>query len=312
MKKTIEFPLKAKVKTKAKPGHREHPNREGDREKKKERERASRRRFSPEFLVFLATTAVITLVVSLLLSPLAAITEIQVEGNNVLSDEKIIVQAGQPVGQNVFLYRTRQAASTLELDPYIDKAKISRQPFHRILIQIMERAPVGILVDGNAYLHFSSNGMVMDVSESLQTTKLPIITGLSLESVPAPGDMIRDETFHEALVIANACSPELLMEIQEINVSNPANILAYTGQGIEVRIGCADESISRRMQSLDDIYQQVVLSGRLPAPVDYIDIRYEGAPSIKMIGYEAPIAELEGLEAIEIPVEYQRPVEEPQ
>lgn len=267
---------------------------------KTERDRR-RRRFTPEFLVFLGTTLLVTLAVSLLLSPLAQIEEVTIEGNQILSDEKILAQAQDPIGQNVFLYSTRQGAQSLELDPYVDRAKVSRRPLHGLLIQVQERAPVGILVDGDAYLHFASDGMLMDVSESLQTTKLPIITGLSLESIPAPGEKIEDQAFYQALEVANACSPDFLREVQEINVSKPNDILAYTSHGIEIRVGRADETIKDRIQSLEDIFTQIVLPGALPAPVDYIDIRYQGSPSIKMIGYDAPIVELNNLESIDVP-----------
>lgn len=274
-------------------------------EEGRDRGRTTRRRLSPEFLVFLATCLVVTILVSLLFSPLVLIDVVRIEGNQALSDEKILAQAGNPQGQNLFLYKAGQGEEALELDPYIDKAKISRQPLHGLLIQVQERAPMGILLDGKAYLHFAADGMLMDVSDSLQTTHLPIITGLSLESVPAPGEIIKDPTFHQALQITNACPPDLLVDLQEINISNPKQILAYSSQGIEIRLGQVDDTIKERLYSLQDILVQLVLLGDLPGPVDYIDIRYPGAPSIKMVGYEGPVAELNNLEAIQVPKEYQ-------
>ena len=55
--------------------------------------------------------------------------------------------------------------------------------------------------------------------------------------------------------------------IQEINIKDRNNILAYTSQGIEIRIGGVD-NIDARMANLNDIMDQVILSGIIDEPIE--------------------------------------------
>lgn len=257
--------------------------------RKQERRARERRALQPTFILFLVVTLIVTAVVGVLTSPICAIREVEIEGAAELKEEKILQEAGQPVGQNLFLYRSGQAEESLKMNPYVKDASISRKPFNAIVIHLDERRPVGILVDQEVFMRFSADGMLMDSSDTLQATNLPIITGLSLTSIPAPGGFIEDALFHEALQIVNACPPDLIKLIQEINIAQPNNILAYTSKGIEVRVGNSQE-IEKRMQMLADVLEQIVLTNALTEPVEYIDIRYMGSPSIKLKGKGTPVA----------------------
>ena len=62
------------------------------------------------------------------------------------------------------------------------------------------------------------------------------------------------------------------------------NILAYTSQGLEIRIGSVD-NIEVRMATLNDIINQVILSGIIEEPIEAIDIRYEKSPVVVLEGY---------------------------
>ena len=73
--------------------------------------------------------------------------------------------------------------------------------------------------------------------------------------------------------------------IQEINIKDRNNILAYTSQGIEIRIGGVD-NIDARMANLNDIMDQVILSGIIDEPIEAIDIRYEKSPVVVLEGYD--------------------------
>lgn len=260
---------------------------ERKRQRRQERKARERRELQPTFILFLVVTVIVATIVGILTSPLCNIRTVDIQGASELTEEKILEEAGHPIGQNLFLFRSGQAKNNLKLNPYIKEVQISRKPFHGLLIAVDERRPVGILVDQEVFMRFSADGMLMDSSETLQATNLPIITGLSLTSIPAPGGYIEDAVFHEALQIVNACPPDLLKSIQEINIAQPNYILAYTSKGIEVRVGNSQE-IEKRMQMLADVLEQIVLTNALTDPVEYIDIRYMGSPSIKLKGQDAP------------------------
>lgn len=245
------------------------------------------RRFSSSFFLTLALTLVVTALVSLALSPLMNIETVEVSGNKVVSTEKILKMAKNPVGINTFVFNKQDAIQSIEAHPYVESVKIKRELPNALYIKIKERRPVGVLVNKGVYLQFSDGGLLLNNTNTLSSFNLPIITGMSLQSVPQPGGAIKDPTFKQALAIVNAMSDDLLKSIQEVNIAEPENILAYTYNGIEIRIGDA-KNIKARMAVLDDIMDQVVLTKTVKGDIDYIDIRYLKAPVLKMKGGAAP------------------------
>lgn len=241
------------------------------------------RRFSASFFLTIALTILVMIIVSFALSPLMNIETVHVSGNHAVSTDKVLQMARNPVGTNIFVFSKKDAVQSVEAHPYIETVDIKRELPHTLYIQVKERRPVGILVNKGVYLQFSDGGLLLNSTNNLSTFNLPIITGMSLESVPQPGGAIKDPTFKQALSIVNAMSDDLLKIIQEVNISKPNNILAYTSNGIEIRIGDATE-IETRMKALDDIMAQVVLTKTVEGDIAYIDIRYKRAPVLKMKG----------------------------
>jgi cell division protein FtsQ len=221
-----------------------------------------------------------------LLSSLMAIDQVQVNGLKTLNESQVLKMAGQPEGKNVFLYRAGNARKELALYPYVKSVEIHRHLPHSLEITIEEREPAGLLLDNGNYLQFSKDGILLDNSSSLSGRPLPIITGFSMADIPAPGEKFKDDDrFQDALTVINACTDDLLTMLQEINIEDRQNILAYTSQGIEVRIGSID-NINARMAALNDIMDQVILSGAVEEPIKAIDIRYEKSPVIVLDGYD--------------------------
>ena len=104
-----------------------------------------------------------------------------------------------------------------------------------------------MLLNNGSYLQFSKDGVLLDNTKSLTNQSLPLITGFSMDEVPSPGEAFKDNArFSDILKVVNACSDDLLSMIQEINIKDRNDILAYTSQGIEIRIGGVD-NIDARM-----------------------------------------------------------------
>lgn len=236
-------------------------------------------------VLFVAIVLVVATVV-VLLGPIMTINEVQVNDLNNMTEAQVEEIAGHPVGQNLFRYDASQAEEELRYYPYVQDVKISRHWPHWLEIHITERKPVGVLLNNGNYLQFSADGVLLDNTASLTDQNLPLITGFSMTEVPSPGEAFQDnERFSDALKIVNACSDDLLGMIQEINIKDRNNILAYTSQGLEIRIGNVD-NIKDRMAILNDIMNQVILSDIVEEPIEAIDIRYEKSPVIVLEGYD--------------------------
>lgn len=238
------------------------------------------------FKVVLVCIVLVVATVVVLLGPLMKIDAVQVNDLENMTAAQVEEIAGNPIGQNLFFYRTSKAEEELRYYPYVQDVTITRHFPHWIEINVTEREPAGILLNNGSYLQFSKDGVLLDNAKTLTNHSLPLITGFSMDEVPSPGGTFKDnERFSDILKIVNACPDDLLTMIQEINIKDRNNILAYTSQGIEVRIGSVD-NIEARMAILNDIMNQVILSNLIEDPIEAIDIRYEKSPVVVLEGYD--------------------------
>lgn len=251
-----------------------------------------KRRFSREFILTLVLSLVFTVIVAIALSPLMNIDAVTITGNRAISDQHVTRLAGRPVGTNLFLYKKSDAVRALESHPYVKEVTIHRHLPHSLSISIKERRAVGVLVNRGIFLQFSTDGLLLNSTPTLENTSIPIITGISLASVPQPGGKIKNDAFEQALSVINAMPKELLGNIQEINVAKTDNILAYTSNGIEVRIGNT-RKIDGRMSALNDIMNQIIFSNSIQGQVEYIDMRYSKSPILKLKGKDAADIDLD-------------------
>lgn len=286
----IEFNIKRPARTKAEtvntPRKETSEAQEAPKIKKKKKTKQKRENpYSPQFMALLAGIVVAVATVVVLLGPVMAIDQVEVNDLQYISDKKVVEMAGNPVGENLFRYRASKAEDALRQYPYIKDVEIHRHFPHRLVINVTEREPAGVLMNNGNYLQFTKDGILLDNTKSLSNQNLPLITGFKMEEVPSPGEAFKDNVrFNDILRIVNACDDDLLRMLQEINIKDRNNILAYTSQGIEIRIGSV-ENIEVRMATLNDIINQVILSGIIEEPIEAIDIRYEKSPVVVLEGY---------------------------
>lgn len=271
---------------------------------KEDRAGGRKRQLSAEFQLTIILSVIFTIIVSLALSPLMNIDAVAIAGNQVVSNKHVDQLANHPQGQNLFLYKKGEAIRSLESHPYIKEASIHRQLPHRLSIEVKERRAVGVLVNRGIFLQFSADGLLLNSTPTLENTTIPIITGISLKAVPQPGGKIKNEAFEQALAVVNAMPKDLLAGIQEINIAEKDNILAYTSNGIEVRIGSI-KKIESRMSALNDIMKQVILSNAVQGKVEYIDMRYSKSPILKLKGQDSSAISLD-MEGAGMPISAER------
>ena len=271
-------------KNKKTPSQQTKPDKKAKAKKtKKQKKQASV--YPPQFIALLVGIVVAVAAIVVLLGPLMKIDKVDINELKYLSDDKVLEMTSNPIGQNLFRFNISKAENELLAYPYVDDVRISRHFPHRLEISITERQPAGVLLNNSNYLQFSKDGILLDNTKSLSNLSLPLITGFKMEDVPAPGEAFKDnERFEDILRIINACDDDLLRMLQEINIKDRNNILAYTSQGLEIRIGSVD-NIETRMATLNDIINQVILSDIIEDPIEAIDIRYEKSPVVVLEGY---------------------------
>ena len=213
--------------------------------------------------------------------PIFNVSSIVVEGNTSVDSQKIIELSEIKEGDNLFQVSKKDSEEMIALYPYIESVHIRKKLPNKIVIDVVERQAVGVVVTSDGYIQVSQEAIMLTIQPNLGNYNLPVISGIDLTDIPSPGQVIENENINQALKIISSCDADLLNNIAELNVGQENYILAYTNQGVEIRLGDV-ESIEAKMKDLNDILNDIVSQKVVEKNIQYIDMRYQGAPVIKM------------------------------
>lgn len=214
-------------------------------------------------------------------SPLFDVKTITVQGNETVTTEKIISLAEIETGDNFFAIRVKKAKENLEYYPFIEKAEVKRKLFNKVAIIVQERPAIGYVVTPDGYIQVSADARMLAIQQTLNDYNLPVISGVDLDELTSLGGVIENHKLQQALKVLSSCDKELLGNLAELNVSQNGEIIAYTNQKLEVRLGEMD-NVERRLADLNDIIREIA-EQKIPLnEIQYIDVRYSGVPVIKM------------------------------
>lgn len=213
-------------------------------------------------------------------SPIFNIQNITVKGNKNLAIEDIKRLSQLSQGDNLFKINKDEIIKNILVHPLIKEVEISRDLPSTLRIDILERKPIGLVVCEDGFIQVSEKGYFISIDRDLGNYKLPVISGVSMDYLPGPGQIIKKEGLHTALEILSNIESELLENIAEINVADPDYILAYTTQGIEIRLGSKEE-VEGKLEDLQDILERIINLVIDEKEIEYIDLRFSGPPIIK-------------------------------
>lgn len=203
-------------------------------------------------------------------SPLFRLEEIVVQGNQSLSEEKIVSLVGVKTGRGLFEVNLGEVEARLLSNPLIREARISRRLPSGLLISIEERKPVAWINAGSLY-GIDREGVLLPPFEPMVMPDLPIITGLKVEGTSFGARLDSDglDLALEFLDWITQAIPGLVDQISEVDVSNPRNIRLYTIRGEQVQVG---ETVDlEKMVSLAAVLEDLKGKGIM---AEYIDLRF--------------------------------------
>jgi len=213
-------------------------------------------------------------------SPFFTIKNINVTGNELLDTEKIISLSQVNIGQNLFKIEKEEIIDRISVHPFIKEIEVKRGLPYTLKIHVIERKPVGLLVCPDGFIQVSEEGVFLALIHDIGEYSLPVISGVNLDQLPGPGQVIKNNELSLAIGIIGASSQELLNNIAEINIKNKGHILAYTLNGIEIRLG-SFQNISEKLDDLNQILEDFNKKGLNGSNIEYIDLRFSGSPVIK-------------------------------
>lgn len=196
------------------------------------------------------------------------VEEIRILGADNLDTDIIVRESGVKTGQSsLFLLQTKRVEVKLQNLLGIKNITVKKEYPSTVEIHIATIEPFAAVFAGGSYWVVDGNGLIINCWGSLKES-IPVITGLDEKPVKTGVRLGNQEKGKLLLVIMEDLAGLPGLELAELNLENPENIVLYTVDGRKVLFGNTDESsrklslIFEALPHLDAAEQDQVLDVR--------------------------------------------------
>jgi len=204
------------------------------------------------------------------------ITEINIIGNSILSNQEILRLANVHTDTSLRSINIQAVQERLESNPYVKAAAVSRELPNRLNILISERIPI-CYINHNSLFLLDKDGIILPIPDQAIGTNLPVISGFENDSVDYhPGFYVPNqnilnivETISKTLITM----PDLFSEISEIHYWKDDNCILYTVKG-GTPIFFGKKKLSEQLDILAH-FQNRLQGKRNLSDYQYLDLRWE-------------------------------------
>jgi cell division protein FtsQ len=208
----------------------------------------------------------------LIRSPLFAVDEVLVTGEERLTEAQVLRIAGLTGRPNVFSVDPEEIAGRLEADPRIARASVTTSLPGTVAIAIEELAPVAAVARGDAWTLIAGDGSVLGIAT--RRPALPVVDPgrISLGAVAGPVSGC-------ARSLA-AIPDELRRRVRLASVRADGSIVLSLRGGVRVLWG-PPSRLPEKATALSAVLGWIA-DERLD--VVSVDVRYPGAPAVRLAG----------------------------
>lgn len=198
------------------------------------------------------------------------ITVLPAQGISVMQRERI---ESQFLGKNILQANLNQIEASLEKDPVIQSATVTRKIPGEIVIEVAKRNPVAFIKFGNfpKYGVISQDGMVLDMVE--EKAALGLIMEAPAASAPAVGQFYKNRGFQEAIRFLELYQQMPMSHeepVTKVILDHLGNVSVYLKAGPEVRLG---RRPSQRLEAFKKIGP--LLESEMRKKIDYLDLQFD-------------------------------------
>lgn len=178
----------------------------------------------------------------LIQSPLFNLRQIEVAGNKEVSRQDILALANIGLGTNIFQISPSSVAKSVAMQPLIKSVDVTRQWPDTLVIKVAERQPVAMIPVQNGFVKVDEQGVFLERTDVWPKQPLPIISGIKIAGNLNLGQTIDNQGLLETLQILTGLPGELYPMIGELYAADSNNLVMYTRDGLEIRLGEADKA----------------------------------------------------------------------
>lgn len=201
----------------------------------------------------------------------STVTQINIIGNESLSNEKIIKDLQLPEGLDWYNTDPYILSRRLKLNPLIETAMVKRNSLFGIDVIIREKKPVAFLKTKQQLFLLGKNNLILQRVDGTKALDLPVIVNTEISRIKT-GDILDLGSLGKAYQVMDFLShnPVLPLEaVSEIIVSNPLNIQLITiPHGLRIKLGVDDfeNKLARLYESGEEL-------AKIRKQIAYIDLR---------------------------------------
>ncbi len=229
------------------------------------------------YVIFFGLLLLAASLYSFLRSDYFAVTAVEVEGNDRLTDETIISATGIEPGVNIWQVDIRRLESNLKKNRRIRSVFVRKELPDIVSIQIEEYKPLVLMVSTKGFVEVDENRAVVGFPLSITDKGLPILTGIPVEDLSV-GDEVTGDHLLLGFAFAEIVHHDPGLGIQEIHLTDAGDVVLITKESIRILMGSVKENVVGRMDILRPILVDVRESG---IQVSQIDMRVPEKPVVK-------------------------------
>ncbi|HLQ95372.1 MAG TPA: FtsQ-type POTRA domain-containing protein [Pseudogracilibacillus sp.] len=122
---------------------------------------ARKKKSSRRLIIYLIIFLVLISILIYLQTPLSEVKDIEIEGNQVLSEEEVLEISGLEFDANIWGVSKKKVLKKLRDNPVIDSAKIERKLPQTVQLQIEENNIIGYMEEDSSFYPVLENGSIV-------------------------------------------------------------------------------------------------------------------------------------------------------
>lgn len=201
-------------------------------------------------------------------SEMFKICNIEITGNNQISQETLLLLSGIQQGQNVFLTNTAKVENKITQNPYIKEVHVKRMLPDKIKIEIIEKQKAYIIEFDGMYAYLDRNGYILEISTNKVDGLITLQGYLTTKENIVAGNVLCDKDLEKLEDLQNILNSAEKNEIQDkidkINIIDKNNyILSMSIYKKIVYIGDTGNLATKMLRTKDIIDKTMELEGKI-------------------------------------------------
>jgi cell division septal protein FtsQ len=197
---------------------------------------------------------------------------VQYKGLHYVSKKELSEQVHIPLGISPDSLNLAKIRQQIEKIPYVKYARFNMEPGGTMMINITERTPVALLIDGTRRAYVDADGIYLPQVPG-KVADVPVLYGFPVQSGK---DTLQSKAFKQARLFLEDLHQKKASDatISEIVWSKKQGIIALTNNnGVKLIFGKDD--FAKRLRNWEAFYREIVRKEGIDQ-IHSVDLRFDG------------------------------------